>query len=753
MVGDGMEREGWMALQILGCLKYPVLLLDLDFTIQGFNKATSGLLGIGQDEARGKKCYRFFHQTDAPPVNCPLRRFRETGEISDAEMWLPVLGGRWFLVSISPMEDVGGAVNVVHLAKDITDQKELEERLKESERRYREIFDKSAAGVFRSAPDGRLLDINPRLLEILGYDSVEELRQVDSARDLYLNPEERRYFVETLESEGKVERFRVWLRRKDSAPVCVSIYATVVRDDKGNSLYYHGTVIDITERMREAEALRQLQDKWTLFVERAPVGFFQFKPDGEIVSINSYMAKVLGRSQKQLLGSNVFQEICERLEDVEACQERLKTIGEVSGREVRMIRRDGVAVWLRLYIHEVMDDGVCLYEGVCQDVTHEKLFQEQIFLSQKMEAIGRLAGGLAHDFNNILMVVLGSCELMLDVLDETAPLCEKVKTIRDAADRAAVLTRQLLAFSRKQIMEPKVIDLNGIVADMEKMLRRLIGEDVELETVLAPALWRVEVDPAQMEQVIMNLVVNAREAMPKGGVLTIETANVEIDDEYAHTHVGVVLGDYVMLAVSDTGCGMDKETKTKAFEPFFTTKEDGTGLGLAMVYGIVKQFGGNIWCYSEPGEGTTFKIYLPRAKGEMDAEVGHAGQETLQRGTETLLVAEDDDGVREIAVTLLRSAGYEVLGAASGKEALEVFEKHGGPVDALITDVVMPEMSGKELAESLKVRCPGIKVIYMSGYTDNIIAHHGVLEKGVSFIQKPFTRGSLLRKVREVLGS
>jgi nitrogen-specific signal transduction histidine kinase len=398
--------------------------------------------------------------------------------------------------------------------------------------------------------------------------------------------------------------------------------------------------------------------------------------------------------------------------------------------------------------------------GACEDITERKraeeentALQEQLRQSQKMEAIGRLAGGIAHDFNNLLTVIKGYSQLSLVEIKEGDPLKLNIEEIRRAADRAADLTRQLLAFSRRQIMEMKVLDLNDLLKNLDKMLRRVIGEDIELFTLLAEDLGRVNTDPGQTEQVVMNLSVNARDAMPEGGKLTIETANVDLDDAYARNHVAVTPGRFVMISVSDTGVGMTPEVRDRVFEPFFTTKEKsrGTGLGCSTVYGIVKQSGGNIWVYSEPGKGTTFKIYLPRVDEPLEKLGERVEVKEIPRGTETILIVEDEEEVRKLAVRILERQGYKVLEASQGLDAFIIAEKYEDLIHLLVTDVVMPKISGRELADRIAEIRPEIKVLYMSGYTDNAIVHHGVLREGIKFIQKPFTVEGLARKVREVL--
>ncbi len=379
--------------------------------------------------------------------------------------------------------------------------------------------------------------------------------------------------------------------------------------------------------------------------------------------------------------------------------------------------------------------------------------EAQLQQSQKMEAIGVLAGGVAHDFNNLLTIISGYSQLILDRLPEDSPIRAQVSQINEAGDRAATLTRQLLAFSRKQVLAPRVLDLNDVVGAISEMLRRLIGEDIDLVTIKSPGLWVVKADPGQIEQVIMNLAVNARDAMPQGGRLTIETANVDIDDSYPGRHPTVVQGRFAMLAVSDTGTGMTPEVQDRIFDPFFTTKEHGkgTGLGLSTVYGIIKQSEGYIWVYSEPGKGTTFKVYLPAAEGAVKEVTRVEEHARSAGGSETVLLVEDNESVRSYIFNVLESRGFTLLQASGSEEALKKIENFEGPIHLLLTDVVMPRMSGPELAARLAPLHPEARVLYMSGYTDNAIVHHGVLDAGPHFLQKPFVPETLIQKVREVL--
>jgi len=518
---------------------------------------------------------------------------------------------------------------------------------------------------------------------------------------------------------------------------------------------------DVEERRgrRHAEAaLRESEASYAILVEHAPLGIYRSNTKGRFLSVNSALVRMLGyASASELLALDMNTDLYVDAAQRQALLDRDNyTSREYDEVEATWKRKDGAPITVQLSVRAIRNaaNEVEYYETFVRDVTEQRQLEAQLVRAQKLEAVGRLAGGVAHDFNNLLTVILSYSSLLIEDNEIPPHALESVQEIKKAADGAAGLTKQLLAFSRQQVLQPQVLDVNSVVQSTQKLLNRLIGEDVKLITNFAPDLGVARLDPGQLGQIIMNLAVNARDAMPTGGILTIETANVEMDLTYVRGHPVAQAGHYVMLAVSDTGIGMDEATKERIFEPFFTTKETGkgTGLGLATVYGIVKQSGGFIWVYSEPGRGTSFKIYFPRIADGPVAEGLEAPAPTpTPRGTETVLVVEDVSAVRGVAREMLERSGYRVIEAANGDQALRVAAKHSGPIDLLLTDVVMPGISGRVLAQQLAELRPQMRVLYMSGYTDDAVVNHGMLEPGIHYLQKPFTRDGLARKVHEVL--
>ena len=532
--------------------------------------------------------------------------------------------------------------------------------------------------------------------------------------------------------------------------------------------------IKIYRKNKQAEkALRESEEKYRTLYDFSRDAIMIISPDKGFLSGNPATIKMFGyqnEDEDEFISITPAALSPEYQPDgvlsVERAQKMISIAMEQGSHffEWKHKRTNGEEFYATVLLTRIKLYGEKVLQATVRDITEHKKLEAQLRQSQKMEAVGTLAGGIAHDFNNLLTVIIGNAELALMNASKDESLRKGIKEIKKAGEKATSLTRQLLAFSRKQIIMPEVIDLNKGINETKKMLQRTIGEDIEFLTILEPELWKVHADSGQIDQIIMNLAVNAKDAMstcadsaagrPQGGKLTIETANADLNENYFREHgIKETPGHYVMLAVSDTGSGMDKETREHIFEPFFTTKEvgKGTGLGLSTVYGIVKQNNGFVWIYSEPGQGSTFKIYLPKIKGRAEPEEKEQSLVDDPGGSETILIVEDDYGLREFAQEVLLSYGYSVLLAENGEDALRVSKEHGGPIHLLLTDVVMPRMGGKKLAERLQPLYPRMKVIYMSGYTDNVIVRHGVLERGLNFLEKPFTSKGLARKARETL--
>ena len=518
------------------------------------------------------------------------------------------------------------------------------------------------------------------------------------------------------------------------------------------------TVEQAVRKQRLAQALLDSEERYRFVTENIADAVFLLELDGRIALGNRRAETITGYPQAELVGRSLFSLLPEAgARDAQARLSDARAGADVSPFfEAELVRKDGTRVLLEVHVTSVLKGGYPVASlGVARDITERRNLEDQLRQAQKMEGIGRLAAGVAHDFNNLLTAIGGRCYLVLNRLTSENPIRREIEIIQGAAERAAKLTHQLLAFSRKQVLEPRVLDLNVTVTGIESLLRRMIREDIEIATALDPAAGRVKADAGQIEQVLLNLGVNAGDAMPQGGRLTLATGNVTLDAAYARTHAEVEPGPYVMLSVSDTGHGMTVEVQAHIFEPFFTTKEvgKGTGLGLATVYGIAKQSGGHITVYSEPGHGTVFKLYLPRVEEAPGTAEPEGPVEITRRGSETVLLVEDDEPLRTLAREILSIQGYTVLDATSPSEALRLADVHPGPIHLLLTDVVMPQMNGRQVADHLLAARPALKVLFMSGYTDAAIVQHGVLEAGTHFLQKPFTPDGLSRKVREVLGT
>jgi PAS domain S-box-containing protein len=640
---------------------------------------------------------------------------------------------------------------------DITERLKAAKALRASEKRFTTAFQASPNPLtITTLKEGRFLAVNDQFLRISGHSRAELIGQTVFELNLWDKSEERERAIQMLKEQGWVRDFEADLRTK-SGEIRSMIIALEVIELEGQECLLMASN-DITDRKRaEAELQRSAQEIRDLY-DNAPCGYHALDQQGTFLRINKTELDWLGYTSDEVIGKlNIANLIAdENRHDFQECFTRLEQHGSWSDLEIEMIRKDGSTIPVLLSSTAINDDqgNLQMVNSTLFDLTERKRLEDQIRQSQKMEAVGRLAGGIAHDFNNLLTAILGYSQLALLHLKPHEVMYEQIEEIKKAAERAALLTSQLLAFSRRQILQPKVLNLNAVVDEMDNMLRRLIGEDIELLTHLDSSLGRVKADPGQIAQVVLNLAVNARDAMPLGGKLIIETADVDLDEEYAHSQLSDQSGPFVMLAVSDTGQGIAEEDRMQIFEPFFTTKEKGkgTGLGLSTIYGIIKQSGGSILVTSEVGQGTCFRIYLPRVDDKPEVRESDSVKE-IDPGKETILLVEDEEIVRKLAKTILKRSGYTVLEANGGGEALLKCERYTGEIHLMVTDIVMPHMSGRELAERLAPLRPEMKVLYMSGYTDDEIIHRGILQLDTSFMQKPFTPDYLLQKVREVLDS
>jgi PAS domain S-box-containing protein len=641
--------------------------------------------------------------------------------------------------------------------EELNAERDRESQLRASEARLRAILDAALDAVIGMDAQGIITYWNPRAEAIFGWEREEALGK--ELRDLII-PERYREahsrglarFLATGEGPVLGRRIEIFGLRRDGTEFPLELSITAPRQGEAHS--FSAFLADITERKRSETELRRYADVFANIQVGLNVWHLEDPQDVrsfKLVSTNAAAAHSLGVRTEDVVGKRMDEAFPHMLA-TELPRQYREVILSGEGRDLGEVRSvHGERTEEGVFSVKVFPlPGDCV--GVAfENITEHRRLEAQLLHALKMEAIGRLAGGVAHDFNNSLGVILGYTELLMR---QASPAQRgKLAEILKATQRASTLTRQLLTFSRKQAVDPKVLDLNALLADVEKMLRRLIGEDVALTIVPGADLGRVKADPGQLEQVVMNLCLNARDAMPGGGRLRIETSNTELDTGQAARHPPMVPGRYVMLAVTDTGSGIEKETQARIFEPFFTTKEQGkgTGLGLALVYGIVKHAGGYVWVYSEAGQGTAFKIYLPRVD-EPTTPVAAPERPLVPKGSETILLVEDEASLRGIAREILEEHGYRVMEAAGPDEAIAIAKGHAGAIHLLLTDVVMPRMNGRVLAETLVAARPGLRVLFMSGYTDDVIAHSGVLASGALMLEKPFTMLALLGRVRRALG-
>ena len=743
-----------------------VITMDSEGLISGWNAQAESMFGYSRAEAMGQvladtiipATYRDAHKKG-------LKHFLETGHgpILNKRIELMALkrDGSAFPVelAISPSK-VGSEWTFNAFVRDLTEQKKTAEALRAEEQRYRDLFEDVTVGLYWSTPDGFLIDANPAMVSMLGYADRKSLLAV-KANCLYVDPADRVRWKAEMMRDGAVQDFEARLHRADGTIIWTRETTHARREADGTVILYQGVLEDITARVDAEHHLEWSERRVSQILEALPLGIMVSNGEGVPVFANAAAQKLLGSG---VVPTQPNSDIAATYNlylagtDKHYPSDGRPLMQALSGHTVAVddmeIRRNGQVVALNVQAAPIRDlEGKTVAAVVAfMDTTDRKALEHQVRHASKMEAVGQLAGGVAHDFNNLLTVIMSYGVMLLDRLAPSDPNRADVQEIASAAERAAGLTRQLLAFSRKQVMQPRVLDINAVIADVENMLRRVIGEDIELHVALDSDVARIHTDPGQLQQVLMNLVVNARDAMPKGGRLSISTSNAMLSRD-SKCVLGAAHGHYVALTVSDSGSGMTDEVQQRIFEPFFTTKEpgSGTGLGLATVYGIVKQSEGDLCVTSQLGEGSSFAVYFPRFISKEAQRRNGAPQRGATRGTETILLVEDDASLRTLVVRILKTYGYEVLVASGGIEALALASDPQQVIDAVISDVVMPDMSGRELVEKLLEARPGLSTLLMSGYTDDEVLRRGVLHGETSFLQKPFTPDQLARKVRSVL--
>jgi two-component system cell cycle sensor histidine kinase/response regulator CckA len=654
-------------------------------------------------------------------------------------------------ISLSPIVTADGSL-VCAAIRDITDRKRIEERL-------RRLLDSAPDAMVIAGHDGKIVLVNSQTEKLFGYQREELLGQpvevLVPERFWGMHQTYRGRYMANPQARPMGAGSELFGLKKDGTefPVEISLSPQVTEE----GVLVSSTIRDITERKRVEEALRQSEASFRAMVE-GTYGVYRATPEGKLLMVNSALVKMLGyASSEEVLALNLATDIFENGEYTPLLFDQPGRQKQFAKMEAHWKRKDGTSLAVEISGRPVKDDSATIlyFEVIAEDVSHIRGVEQRLRHVQKMEAIGRLAGGIAHDFNNVLGVIVAYSEMLVEKLNEDEELFPLVMSITKAVERGGTLTRQLLAFSRQQVLEPQVMSLGDYLGTIKDMLARVIGEDLELKIRTGDARLHVKVDPTQMEQVVMNLVVNARDAMPRGGRLTIETSEVDIDDEYCSRNPEARVGRHVMLAVSDTGCGMPPEVLSRIFEPFFTTKEQGkgTGLGLATLYGIVKQSGGHITAYSEVGRGTTFKIYLPATQEETAKRETLSPEKIAPRGVETILIVEDEESLRAVTREYLANKGYQVIVAENFEQAVEASADSARHIDLLMTDVVLPGASGPKLAERLATTRPEMKVLFVSGYTADALVHGDLHRTDFAFLSKPFSLNTLARKIRAILDS
>jgi two-component system, cell cycle sensor histidine kinase and response regulator CckA len=756
-LNDDVDDAREFAESIINTVREPLISLDQDLRVITVNRSFNDFFKVKPEETVGQLIYDLGNkQWDIPKLRELLETIlpqRTTFDDFEVEHDFATIGRRVMLLNARQIKRASGEERIILLSfEDVTVRKQLEDTLADSEMRYRRIYETASDGiVLFEKREGHIVHANPAAEKMLGY-SVEEsvgkmLPEIGISIDLSDFPG----VMSDLDRSGILNYENVSIETRTGQKIDTDIYIV----DRAEVAQCN--IRDVTEKNLADEKLKEEKTFIVNALNMLKDIFFVLDLDGRFIRWNKAMIDVSGYHEEELVGMkpiNLF-----RNEDHEQVSKAFeKTVEDESASiDAIIVSKNGVQIHYEIKTSLLRDHAGNLMgiSGVGRDLTERKKFETQLIQSQKMEAIGTLAGGVAHDFNNMLCVIIGHANLALMGVDPTQSIHVNLEEIRKAAARSADLTRQLLAFARKQTIVPKVLNLNETITGMFNMLKRLIGEAVELKWQPENDLWPVKVDPSQIDQILANLCVNARDSIADVGTITLQMSNIVVDEDYCAQNLGFVTGEYVRLTVLDNGCGMDKNTLTHIFEPFFTTKAvgEGTGLGLATVYGAVKQNGGFINVYSEPGLGTKFTIYLPRYVGNIAQTRQETAEEQAQRGQETILLVEDEPSILNVTTMLLARQGYTVIAANTPGEALNLAREHVGEISLVITDVVMPEMNGRDMAKKLLFLHPDLKFLFMSGYTVDVIAHHCVLDEGVHFIQKPFTMTDLATKVRGVLDS
>ncbi len=737
---------------------------DTNFKIIAANNSARELLSLDPtDDITDIKCYQCYHNLDAPPENCPCCISSKTMQSCLTEIFEPNLN-KYLEVRVIPRFDSNQQyIGLIHVVRDITERKRIENELQESEYKYRSLIHHSSDPIFSFNLDGTYRFVNEAFAKVFAMKPDEIMGKTPHFIFPYDEAERRLTMIRKIIACGDKGEIEVMVVTATGETRYLLTMLDPVKNENGEVLYVTCISKDITERKNAEASLRASEARQGKMVANI----------GDVITIidrngiNQYKSpnieRWFGWKPEELVGQNALDNIHpdDREKTIKFIADLMAEPNASGTIECRYICKNGSYKWIEFTGFNLIDDpDINGLLGNYQDITKRKRAEEekskleaQLHHALKMESVGRLAGGVAHDFNNMLQAILGNADIAIELTPENSPVRESLNEICTAAERSADLTRQLLAFARKQTIAPKVLDLNKTVASILKMLQRLIGENIDLSWVPRENLWPIKVDPSQIDQILSNMCVNARDAINGVGKIIIETTNRDCDESYCANHVGFIPGNYVQLTISDDGCGMEKEIIDQIFEPFFTTKGigEGTGLGLATVYGAVRQNNGFIITYSEPGKGTSFNIYLPRFIGKSEQLGDNIKDEEISRGKETILICEDDPTIMKLTRTMLQRLGYNVLAANNPGNAVRIAAEYNGNIHLLITDVIMPEMNGRDLARNILSIYPGIKRLFMSGYTSDIITHHGVLENGVNFLQKPFSLKNLSTMVRESL--